>query len=93
MGKNNGKSRSNGNGSYDVGEPEYFLPAILAGDPILYLVDGEGNLIDAEGNLVPEDGDGAGLSPGLRKLQKEAMESDETLESSGAEPAHAKPLD
>ena len=85
--EHNGNGNGNGNGAhrYDVGEPEYFLPALLAADPILYLVDSEGNLIDAEGNH-PGDGDfGAGLPPGLRALQRDAMRT--TPLDSGADPS------
>jgi hypothetical protein len=80
MGKQNGNNEPNGNGNgahhYDVGEPEYFLPALLAAHPILYLVDAEGNPVDAEGKLVGDDENGAGLPPGLRQLQREAMRTE-----------------
>ena len=72
------KRNGNGNGHrVDVGEPEYFLPALLASDPMLYLVDAEGNLIDAEGKPLDDAAiEGVGLPPGLRRFQVEAMRTE-----------------
>jgi len=76
-GNGNGKLNGNGNGDHGrddaIGEPEYFLTSLLASDPVPYLFDGEGNLVDAEGNPLSESGDDAGLPPGIRRLQAEAL--------------------
>jgi hypothetical protein len=77
MAEDHDESKKSGNGNGHrvyVGEPEYFLPALLAADPMLYLVDGEGNLIDAEGTPLDDAAtDGVGVPASLRRFQVDAM--------------------